>query len=50
MENQEMEKAFCLFHSGKGKGGTGLGLYISKHIIDQHGSITRFSPVYLLTL
>ena len=37
MEKQEMEKAFCLFHSGKGKGGTGLGLYISKHIIDQHG-------------
>jgi len=37
MENQEMEKAFTLFHSGKGKSGTGLGLYISKHIIDQHG-------------
>ncbi|SMC60693.1 Histidine kinase-, DNA gyrase B-, and HSP90-like ATPase [Desulfocicer vacuolatum DSM 3385] len=41
MENQDMEKAFCLFHSGKGKGGTGLGLYISKHVIDQHGGTIK---------
>ena len=37
MEEKDMEKAFELFQSGKGKSGTGLGLYISKHIIDQHG-------------
>jgi len=43
MENLEMEKAFCLFHSGKGKGGTGLGLYISKHIIDQHGGSIKIT-------
>ncbi len=43
MEKQEMEKAFCLFHSGKGKGGTGLGLYISKHIIDQHGGAIKIT-------
>lgn len=43
MENQEMEKAFCLFHSGKGKGGTGLGLYISNHIIDQHGGTIKIT-------
>ena len=43
MENQEMEKAFTLFHSGKGKSGTGLGLYISKHIIDQHGGSIKIT-------
>ncbi len=37
MEKKEMEKAFDLFHSGKGKSGTGLGLYIARHIIEQHG-------------
>ncbi len=37
MEQCEMEKAFTLFHSGKGKKGTGLGLFISKKSIKQHG-------------
>ena len=37
MEEKDIKKAFNLFQSSKGKSGTGLGLYISKHIIDQHG-------------
>ena len=37
MEPEEMKKAFDLFHSSKGKSGTGLGLYISQHVIKQHG-------------
>lgn len=37
MDPDEVDKAFTLFHSGKGHKGTGLGLYISRHIVDQHG-------------
>ncbi len=37
MEEKDMKKVFNLFQSSKGKSGTGLGLYISKHIVGQHG-------------
>lgn len=36
MEQDEIKKAFTLFHSGKGKKGTGLGLFIAKESIQKH--------------
>jgi len=36
MNKDEIKQAFTLFHSGKGKKGTGLGLFIAEKIITQH--------------
>ncbi len=36
MTGQEIKQAFTLFHSGKGKKGTGLGLFITDKVIAQH--------------
>ena len=41
MDRETREKAFSLFFSSKGAGGTGLGLFISNKIAQAHGgSIT----------
>ncbi len=37
MDRETRENLFTLFFSSKGSGGTGLGLYISNQIIQQHG-------------
>jgi len=37
MDETTRENLFTLFFSSKGAGGTGLGLYISNQIINQHG-------------
>ncbi len=36
MEESEVENAFTLFHSSKGTGGTGLGLFITDKSVKQH--------------
>jgi len=36
MSKEEIKQAFSLFHSGKGKKGTGLGLFIADKVITQH--------------
>ena len=41
MDRETREKAFTLFFSSKGSGGTGLGLFIADKIVESHGgSIT----------
>jgi PAS domain S-box-containing protein len=37
MDEETKEKMFTLFYSSKGTEGTGLGLFISNQIIEQHG-------------
>ena len=37
MDRETREKAFSLFFSSKGAGGTGLGLFISNKIVQAHG-------------
>jgi len=37
MDTETQNKLFALFYSSKGHKGTGLGLYITKNIIKQHG-------------
>lgn len=37
MTDMEIKKAFTLFHSGKEKKGTGLGLFIADKVVSQHG-------------
>ena len=37
MDRETREKAFTLFFSSKGTGGTGLGLFISNRIARSHG-------------
>ncbi len=36
MTDTEIQKAFTLFHSGKEKKGTGLGLFIADKVVSQH--------------
>jgi PAS domain S-box-containing protein len=46
MDRETREKMFTLFFSSKGSKGTGLGLFISNHVIRQHGgTITVESEV-----
>lgn len=37
MDAQTQEQLFTLFFSSKGRHGTGLGLYITRNIVEQHG-------------
>ena len=37
MDSDTRERLFTLFFSTKGKSGTGLGLFISRKIVSQHG-------------
>ena len=37
MDQETREKMFTLFFSSKGSKGTGLGLFVSNHVIPQHG-------------
>lgn len=37
MDRETREKMFTLFFSSKGSKGTGLGLFVSNHVIRQHG-------------
>lgn len=37
MDRETREKMFTLFFSSKGSRGTGLGLFVSHHIVQQHG-------------
>lgn len=41
MDRETREKAFSLFFSSKGAGGTGLGLFIANKIIHSHGGTMR---------
>jgi len=41
MDQETREKAFSLFFSSKGAGGTGLGLFIANKIVDSHGGSIR---------
>jgi signal transduction histidine kinase/FixJ family two-component response regulator len=41
MNEDQIQKAFTLFHSGKEKKGTGLGLFIAEKIISQHGGTIK---------
>ena len=39
MDRETRENIFTLFFSSKGQKGTGLGLFISNHIMQQHGGV-----------
>ncbi len=41
MDRETREKAFSLFFSSKGAGGTGLGLFIANKIVRSHGGTIR---------
>jgi signal transduction histidine kinase len=41
MDAETREKIFDLFFSSKGNRGTGLGLYISRMVVEQHGGTIR---------
>jgi PAS domain S-box-containing protein len=41
MDQETREKAFSLFFSSKGAGGTGLGLFIANKIVTSHGGAIR---------
>jgi len=44
MDRETREKAFTLFFSSKGTGGTGLGLFISNRIARSHGGRIELQP------
>ena len=37
MSEETRAKLFTLFFSSKGKGGTGIGLYVARQVVMQHG-------------
>jgi signal transduction histidine kinase len=37
MDQETQDKMFTLFFSSKGSKGTGLGLFISNHVVTEHG-------------
>ncbi|MBF0113252.1 MAG: PAS domain-containing protein, partial [Desulfamplus sp.] len=41
MDQDTREKMFTLFFTSKGSQGTGLGLFIANHVIDQHGGYIK---------
>jgi PAS domain S-box-containing protein len=41
MDKEACEKAFTMFFSSKGAGGTGLGLFIANKIAQSHGGVIR---------
>ena len=41
MDKETRENLFTLFFSSKGNKGTGLGLFISNRIIQQHGGVIK---------
>ena len=44
MSQEQLQKVFQLFYSSKGKAGTGIGLFVTRKVIRQHGgSITAES-------
>ena len=45
MDMETREKLFTLFFSTKGTKGTGLGLFISNKIIQQHGGSIKVSSL-----
>ena len=45
MDRETRGKLFTLFFSSKGSKGTGLGLFISQKIIDQHGGSIHVASV-----
>jgi len=46
MDEETRQKMFTLFFSSKGSKGTGLGLFISNHIIRQHGGGIQVTSEY----
>lgn len=46
MDKETLENLFTLFFSSKGHMGTGLGLFISNKIIQQHGGSIKVSSTY----
>lgn len=46
MDEETRQKMFTLFFSSKGSKGTGLGLFISNHIIRQHGGRIQVNSQY----
>ena len=45
MDPETREKLFTLFFSSKGKGGTGLGLFVADKIVNQHGGTINVDSV-----
>lgn len=41
IESTELHKVFQLFYSSKGKKGTGIGLYMTRQVIQEHGGSIR---------
>lgn len=46
MDEDTRQKMFTLFFSSKGSKGTGLGLFISNHVIRQHGGEVQVASQY----
>ena len=45
MTEETRTKLFTLFFSSKGKGGTGIGLYVARQVVMQHGGRIEVASV-----